>query len=432
MKEKTGKAKIVLPAIRIEKLVPGGSGLGFAGGAVFVPLAAPGDLVVPTKARKAKGVFFAEPGVLLEPGPDRREPPCPWFGECGGCRWMHLEYPSQVKWKEAISVEAFSRIGKLKDFRFKSVHPSPMEAGYRYRAKFHIGGERVGFFKWGTNNVVEWDFCLLLPDRLNIVVRILRSIFRDALPPAGLRSCEAAVSPVDGSVSLNWILEGDSLPQGGMGREMGLIEDRLAGQSIQVAGQVLRSTAGEILSARSGSLRFEIRGAALFASPGSFFQVNPVVNEMLVDRVLNCLRERGVFRLIDLYCGIGNFSVPAALAGIRVDGVESSPSAIRDARLAARRECRFHAADAGSFLDSTEKRWDAVLTDPPRTGLPPQLTRRLVTTPVETLIYVSCEPATLARDLAILTEGGYFIEKAELFDMFPQTHHAEILVEMGR
>jgi len=432
MKKKTGKAKIVLPPVRIEKLVSGGMGLGFAGGAVFVSLTAPGDLVVPTGVRKAKGVFFAEPGVLLEPGLDRREPSCPWFGECGGCWWMHLDYPSQVKWKETISLEAFSRIGKLEEFQFNRVHPSPMETKYRHRARFHVDGGKVGFFKRGTNKVVEWDHCLLLPDRLNIAVRILRSLLRESPAPNGLKSVEGALSPVDGSLSFHWVFEGGNVPENGMREEMDLLESRLYSHSIRVAGQVLRNTAGKLLAARGGSLQLEIRGAELFASPGAFFQVNPAVNQILVDRALDCLKGRGVSRLLDLYCGIGNFSVPAALSGIRVDGVDSNPSAIRDARTADCRNCRFHAGDAGRFVDGEGKRWGAVLVDPPRTGLPSHLTGRLVTEPVDTLIYVSCEPGTLARDLAILVDGGYFVENAEIFDMFPQTPHAEILVIMGR
>ena len=425
----------LLPPIRIEKLVAGGAGLGFSERAVFVPLTAPGDLVVPEGVRKAKGAFFAQPGTLLEPGPERREPPCPWFGECGGCLWMHLDYPSQIRWKEAISSEAFSRIGNFREFRFESVWPSSMETGYRHRARLQVSGGKVGFFRRGTRKVVEWDRCLLLPEPLNVAFGVLRSLFRQSPPPIGLRSCEGAVSPVDGSVSFHWVLDGERVFGKELRRGMDRLEDGLAEHSIRVAGQVLRSSKGKVLAARGGPLRMGSPGSELLASPGVFFQVNPPVNRALVGRTLDVLKGRGISWLLDLYCGIGNFSIPAALAGIRVDGVESNPSAVRDARTVGCRNCCFHSADAGRFLNGMAGQtewWDAVLVDPPRTGLSLQLTRRLVKAPVGTLIYVSCDPGTLARDLAILTEGGYLVEKAELFDMFPQTPHGEILVVMGR
>ena len=429
------KEGIFLPPIRIEKLVTGGAGLGFSNGAVFVPLTAPGDLVVPENVRKAKGTFFAEPGMLLERGPERREPPCPWFGECGGCLWMHLDYPSQVRWKEAISLEAFSRIGNFREFRFESVWPSSMETGYRHRARLQISGGRMGFFRRGTRKVVEWDRCLLLPDSLNAAVGALRSLFHRSPPPIGLRSCEGAVNLVDGSVSFHWVLDGGKSTGKELFRKMDRLEYGLDKHSVRIAGQVLRDSKGKVLAERGGPLRTGIQGEELLVSPGVFSQVNPFVNRSLVDRTLNVLKERGISWLLDLYCGMGNFSVPAALAGMRVDGVESNPSAVRDARAAGCPNCRFHLADAGHFLEGRTGqtgRWDAVLVDPPRTGLPSHLTKGLVKMPVGTLVYVSCDPGTLARDLAILTEGGYFIEKAELFDMFPQTPHGEMLVVMGR
>jgi len=422
------------PAIRIEKLVSGGAGLGFADGPVFIPLTAPGDLVVPSAIRKSRGVAFAEAGEILEFGRERTDPPCPWFGRCGGCTWMHLSYPSQLRWKEIISLESFSRIGKLKGVRFDAVHPSFSQTAYRHRARFHFEGGKLGFFRRESNRVVPWDTCLLLPEVLNLAVARMRDLFRESPPPSGLKCCEAAMSPLSGSLTFHWVLEGKKTRDGsGFEAKMGSFKDGLAASSLQVAGQVLSNEDGKVLAATGGALELETAGARLFASPGTFFQVNPAVNGLLAGRVLELLRGKGVSRLLDLYSGNGNFALPAALAGIAVVAVEGNPAAGADARRAGLENCRIHISDVRRFLrDEGLGGFEAVLVDPPRTGLPREVAASLAQDGPETLVYVSCDPVTLARDLALLAGGGYRIETAELFDMFPQTPHAEVLVGMGK
>jgi 23S rRNA (uracil1939-C5)-methyltransferase len=239
-----------------------------------------------------------------------------------------------------------------------------------------------------------------------------------------------ALSHVDGGLTLHWDLGRESSPSRDLERAAASVENEFAGTGYRAAGQVLLSAGGREQVVRGSALELKVRGSRLKASPGTFYQVNPWVNEVLVERVLDRLRMHGVRNLLDLFCGNGNFSVPAARAGIEIDGVDSSLTGIKDAMVVAGDNCRFHALDAGRFLDEKSGRWNAVLVDPPRAGLTNHVAGRLIALKAGTLVYVSCEPATLARDLALLVKGGYSIRNVELFDMFPQTSHAEVMVEM--
>ena len=417
--------------VRIEKLVPGGNGLGHLDDSVvFVPLTAPGDLVSVREVRRRRGVYFAEPDKVIESAPERRNPPCPWFGRCGGCQWMHMDYGYQIRWKEDIFRQALRGIAHLKEEPSILVHPAPSEFQYRFRARLQIKGSVVGFFRRGSNRIVPWDQCMLLPEALNSVVKDLRGWFKSNRAPQSLKSCEIALSPVDGSVTLNWVFDTVKGISGAARTIMDGIEGILAGEKMKIAGQAAQDSNGMTIEARGGSLPLEVDRVRMSASPGTFFQVNPDVNEILLKRVLTHLRSMGSHSLLDLYCGNGNFSLPAAASGMKAVGVESSPGAVADASSVAGAGCRFIEMDTSSFLTQDSESRDAVIVDPPRKGLPQNVVDLLGTKRIPLLVYVSCEPPTLARDLARLTEAGYVIGSIELFDMFPQTSHSEALVVM--
>ncbi|UCG37994.1 MAG: class I SAM-dependent RNA methyltransferase [bacterium] len=426
----------VTPGVEIRKMVPGGSGLAFLdGNPLFVPLTAPGDVVIPERVRAARGVLFAQPGSILTSSPDRVEPPCPWFGRCGGCSWMHLRYEAQLRWKGSILLEALRGIGSITADLPIAVRESPVTLGYRYRARLRISGGRAGFLRRGSGQVVAWDRCRILPDGLNEAVSTLRSLLDSAGGPPGRSvpvSCEVAMSPVDGAVSFLWDVE----RRRGSRSHVRALMDRLEGtareRGLEVAGQAARDGRGKLLLRRGGGIRLDAAGALLLASPGTFFQVNPAVNGLLVLRVMELLGERGTSSLLDLYCGNGNFSIPAALRGMDVLGVEASAPAVADAETAAAAGSTFRRMDVADFLARDSKSWDAAVLDPPRAGLPAPVTRLLTARKVPVLVYVSCEPSTLARDLARLTSAGYSIRRMELVDMFPQTFHAETLVVLER
>jgi len=417
--------------VRIEKLVPGGSGLGHLDDKViFVPLTAPGDLVAVREVRRRRGVYFAEPDKIIESSSERRSPPCPWFGRCGGCQWMHLDYGSQIRWKENIFKQAMRGIAHLIELPPIRVHRAPTEFQYRFRARLQIKGLAVGFYRRASNSIVAWEQCMLLPEIINSSVKNLRSWIKDNSASPKLRSCEVALSPVDGSLTLQWIFERYSGKNDAIRAVMDGMENILVGKNVHLAGQAAHDSHLGTIATRGGSLPLEVGGVRMAASPGTFFQVNPDVNSILVERTLAHLHSMGSLSLLDLYCGNGNFSLPAAAAGVKTVGVESSSGAVLDALAASGSNNRFIEMDTLRFLALDNEEPDAIIVDPPRTGLPRELVDLLGAKRSPLLIYISCEPSTLARDLARLTTAGYVISDIELFDMFPQTFHSETMVVM--
>jgi len=416
--------------VRIERLVPGGHGLGYLDeGVVFVPLTAPGDLISLKDLKRRRGVGFAECDQIVESSAERRIPPCPWFGDCGGCQWMHLDYGSQLRWKENIFRQALRGIARLEE-QSVTVHPAPGEFQYRFRARLQIRGAAVGFYRRASNRIVPWERCLQLPETINLAVEYLRAWFVKKKAPSGLRSCEIALSPVDGSMTFHWLFSAGKDSGKASRMIMDGVQDRGFFKDIDLVGQTARDDRGKVILARGGSLPLEAAGVRMAASPGTFFQVHPAVNAVLVERTLQYLRSLGTASLLDLYCGNGNLSLPAAAAGIRTVGVESSKQAVLDALSVSGPNSRFVAMDAFRFLSQDSHGFDAVIVDPPRAGLPREVIRSLGTRRFSELIYISCEPSTLARDIARLTGDGYRIKGMELFDMFPQTSHSETMILM--
>jgi len=347
-----------------------------------------------------------------------------------------MGYESQIRWKENILRQALRGIAHLKEQPSILVHPTQSEFQYRFRARLQIKGSAVGFFRRGSSRIVLWDQCMLLPEALNSAVNDLRGWLKDNGAPPALKSCEIALSPVDGSMTLNWVFDTVKGISAAARMIMDGMEEIAAGKKKKIAGQAAHDSRRVIIATRGGSLPLEVDRIRMSASPGTFFQVNPDVNPVLVERTLTHLRSVGSSSLLDLYCGNGNFSLPAAAAGMKTVGVESSPGAVLDALSASGSvsgvSSRFIKMDIARFLALDNEEPDAVIVDPPRTGLPREVVNLLGAKRFPFLIYVSCEPSTLARDLARLIEAGYVISDIELFDMFPQTSHSEALVVMKR
>jgi 23S rRNA (uracil1939-C5)-methyltransferase len=343
---------------------------------------------------------------------------------------MHLDNPAQLSFKEDIFRQALQRIAHIGDPPPVRLHQSPARYGYRFRARLQIKGADAGFYKRQTSDIISWDTCMQLPETLNVAVKVLRKILRGDDSSGWLSVCETAASPVNGAVTFHWHLDKG---KGSRDRANGIFdraEELTALENISLAGQTADDRKGRAIASRGGSLILNVKGASLRASPGTFFQVNPGVNEVLVERVLSHLASAGAGSLLDLYCGNGNFSLPAADSGIKTFGVESSGKAISDALGAAGPESGFVEEDVTVFLSRDEGSYDAVIVDPPRTGLPPEAAAILGVKRPRTLLYVSCEPSTLARDLARFIGYGFTVTGMELFDMFPQTSHMEALVVM--
>jgi 23S rRNA (uracil1939-C5)-methyltransferase len=416
----------------IEKAVYRGRGLGRVDGrVVLVPRAHPGDRV---RARLTEVHAGWAEGTLVEVlavAPERRASPCPYVPRCGGCAYQDLAYDAQLRVKEAILGESLARAGAPWD-GVVEVHPSP-ERGWRMRASLHFGpGERgpaLGLRQEGTRRVVDVLTCLQLSERMNRAARALHDAVADR--PALWRHLRGLdlLESVDGRAlvaSLETALpahEGQALAP-------------LAG----VAGlDGFGVATGRRLHWLHGTPFVEatVVGVTLRAHVRSFFQANRFLLEPLARTVVG-LVPAGEGRVIDLYSGVGLFALPLAARGeADVLAVEWAGSAAEDARWAARRNglggVRVMSGDVAGVLAAVRPQvGERVVLDPPRTGAGPEVVSLVADREPEAVVYVSCDPPTLGRDLAAFAARGYRPDSVHLFDLFPDTFHMETAVRLRR
>jgi 23S rRNA (uracil1939-C5)-methyltransferase len=428
--------------LQIEALSPGGEGMGRADDRpVFVPFTAPGDLVT-VEVAPGEGAVHAERLELLSPGPARQEVACPHFGpegdRCGGCEWLHVTPLTQLSAKARALRETLRRIGRLDPAALRWLPPiaSPEPLRYRSRAKLHLDRRagRLVFFRRRSHEAVPLVECLLLRPGLERL--------RAALGPA-LAAADLAPREV-------WLEWSDHQGRGAACLDLAAVGERerrraeaLLGQVPGLAGLVLRPPEGSpallgqpvLLQARDP----DDPAAGLCRSrPDVFQQANRAANARLVRSALELLAPRGE-EVLELHCGAGNFTGPLSSLARSVAAVEVQGPALELARAdLAAAPVRFFSGDALSMARAFAReqrpkavehgpaacRFDAVLLDPPREGargLGPAL-RDLG---VARAVYVSCDPATLARDLKGCVECGFTVEAVQAVDLFPQTHHVE-------
>jgi 23S rRNA (uracil1939-C5)-methyltransferase len=399
--------------LTIEALVHGGRGLARAEGVVFVPFVLPGEVVEAEVVEKRKGFSVARLAAVLEPSPRRTEPPCPWFGRCGGCQWQHIEYGAQIEYKQGILAETLRRIGKMEPEFLPALTGAPF--GYRRRASFQVGPDgTAGFFGAHSHTLVPVERCLLLDAPLNGLLLALSSQ-RGRLH--GLKAVEAA--------------------SGEEGILLGLYGDPPKRTSLEALKAALPGVAG-VVHVRSGvfsgarSVTIPHGDTPLSVGAGSFFQANAALNERLVDAASDALEPLGGKAVLDAYAGGGNFAFALARRAASVMAVESAASSVADAKATRRRL----GAESVKILKETfersrpRKAFDAAVVDPPRTGLSPKGLAVLLELQALRLAYVSCEPATLARDLKALS-SRYRIVSVRLADMFPQIAHIEAVAALS-
>jgi len=428
--------------VTIEKLVQGGRGLArHESQVLFVRGAIPDEQVSVVMGARHKGFQEATISNVLAASPDRVAPPCPVYEICGGCQLQHIRYEAQLVQKAAILRETLARVGKLTVGDILPVVPSPDPYGYRSTVRFVVfrsgKGFALGFHREGTNEPVAAAGCLLVTEGIRkIAAAVSERLAAQRKLPLRLESVEIRHSRSFGHSLL--VFRSDKTDKDQAGQLFELFKDLP-----DVVGLVVTSesngrgrpaqrwvTGQDWIADRLGDLIFRI-------SDRSFMQANWRLNELLSRTVADWAGAAPGLRALELYAGIGTLGLTLAQAGALVTLVEANPYALADARHAAKSNhvgrCRFRPLRAEAMLEAVKPgEYDLVLVDPPRTGLSAECLKELLRVGVGRLLYLSCDSATLARDLARLCEAGYHIGRIQPFDMFPQTAHLETLVELAR
>ena len=377
--------------VEIERILPGGVGLAHADEkTICVSLAAKGDRVRITIDREQGNLAFASIVEVIEPGPDRVEPPCPYFGKCGGCDFQQLSYQAQLKAKADIIRDCLQRIARLDTPEIRVV-PSPNQWRYRARATWQLDPElqTIGYYERGSRRVCDVADCAVLVPPLQTTLERIRN----TRAPNKLKHLDVVAG--DTGVSLTPALGGFTT------REV----------TLKVDDEDYRYNAE------------------------AFFQIN---QELLPQLLKFALREVSGETALDLYCGVGLFTVPLARRFQKVTAVESNATATHFAK----RNLKHAQLENVNIVTATITDWirsfrsdndlvDFVLLDPPRAGAESAVIQGILRLKPSQIRYVSCDPATLARDLKKLVAGGFKIDSLCGFDMFPQTHHVETVVHLS-
>uniref|UniRef100_A0A831U2N7 TRAM domain-containing protein n=1 Tax=Geobacter metallireducens TaxID=28232 RepID=A0A831U2N7_GEOME len=433
--------------VRIESLAFGGAGFGrVEGKACFVPFTAPGDLARIRITQAKPSYLEGEAVELLETSPRRVTPPCPVFGACGGCTWQHLSYGDQLEAKERIVAETLWRFGRVEPERVCRTVASDSPYGYRSRVQFKVrwiaGKLQMGFYRRGSHYVVDIPGgCAICNPALNRVMAEVRHVIGRFAEPDRIPQVDAAVGD-DGTtlVIIHYI--------GAKRDEARAYFTACRGELPSVGGLHLQCGRKENMEPVWGCDGLAYGFAAGFLpglpamtlgfSRGGFSQVNYRQNGELLRAVHRMAALTGDERLLDLFCGNGNFAVPLSRYAASVVGIEEYAPSLDDARRNAAANgaggIEFIRADSAAGVRQLASRGDrfaVVILDPPRTGAR-EAVPEVVSLGPERVIYVSCDPATLGRDLGLFRKGGYEVRETLPVDMFPQTFHIESVTLLSR
>lgn len=355
---------------------------------IFVFGGIPGEMVEAEVLKVRRRYVAARVTQVLEPSPDRVDPPCPYYGECTGCQWQHLAYPAQLVVKRDIVVDALTRVGGFENINVSPTLASPAQHRYRNHARFTVGqGGALGFVNRETRRFVPIENCMLMHSGVNDLLAQLQG------------RC-------GGTTQLS-IRAGDETGDA-------LIQPMLFLPGIDLAtGQK--------------HYRDSVDGKGFKVSSPSFFQVNIQQASQLIQVVREGLSLKGSEVLVDAYTGVGTFAILLARYVRKVLAVEESKAAVADAKenAAGLDNVEFLLGKTEDVLQGLVETPDALVLDPPRAGCQPRALERLCQLAPPRVAYVSCDAETLARDLKVLCEGPYKLDRVAPLDMFPQTHHVE-------
>lgn len=444
--------------LRINNLSHQGEGVGrIEGIAVFVPRALPGEEVRVRVKEARRGLARAELLEVVEDSAARRVPVCTLAGRCGGCSLQHLDYQGQLEFKTGLVEEALKRIGGMAAVTVRPTRGMVEPWRYRNKAQFHVRagdnppGVRIGYYLPGSRELMEVDDCRLMPADWSGLLSLLRSELNPLWQEMRRKGKDFPLQHIllrrsfgGGETALVLVVRTDSEPRWKEWLD-GFLR-RLPGGVTQVAENLNPHPGRTVLGGKTRvlygppQLREKIGELEFLLSPVSFYQVNPVQTEVLYRQVLEYVGLTGRELVLDLYCGAGTISLFLAKKAGQVIGVEAQREAVQDAEdnacLNGIENAEFHHADVEAYLERYIKGKspspDVVVLDPPRQGARQGVLKLLSELGPSRIVYVSCDPATLARDLRILAESGYEIMEAQPVDMFPQTSHIECVCLLER
>ena len=387
--------------------------------------------------------------TLVEASPARIMPDCPYYENCGGCQFRHMTYGEELEAKRLRVQDALRRIGGT-ELSVNVIHGAEVPERYRNKVQFPVGPAAIGYYKGRTHQVTDIDDCLLQPEEDTVARRVVKDwMERYQIPAYNEKSGRGLLRHLylrtnsRGQILCCLIVNGKEIPHSE--ELVSALREALPG----LVGVVLCSNTrktnvilGDSYRTLWGEDRLEetLCGHRFLLSVPSFFQINRAQTEVLYGRAVDFAQLTGTETVVDLYCGIGTISLTLAEQAGQVIGVEVVPQAIEDAKENATHnnlahKTRFECGDASDLaaqLESEGIRPDVVVVDPPRKGLAPDVVDTIVRMAPERVVYVSCDPATLGRDVKRFEEQGYKAVKAEAVDLFPRTAHIESVCQLVR
>lgn len=436
--------------LKIEKWIYGGDGLARMapeetgrGKAVFVPFVLPGETIDADIIEERPGFARAKLAEINQPSAARVEPPCPYFYRCGGCQYQHADYARQLEWKRDILLETLQRTAKVKLDHVHIHSAEPYQYRNRTRLKVRPGPDfAIGYHRFGTNELLPVSDCPISSPLIRKAIAAVCKVGK-VDTTLGLREMQFFADHADAKLLVEFYTEREIAPQS----LQSLAEALRAALPAIVGVVVFSSTANTedehrapiALSKRAGSggaygdssLEYVTTAGTFRVSAGSFFQTN----RFLIDELVKtAIPDAHGTTALDLYAGTGLFSIPLAKKFDRVIAVEASPFSFADLQHNAPPNVNAVQATTEQYLEKfgRKSKLDFVLVDPPRSGMGEHTSQMLGQMGVPHITYVSCDPATLARDLRVLTSAGYRIETAHLVDLFPQTSHMETVLQLAR